>query len=305
MKHTRILLTALAGVLAAGALPAQAPEIYEAGPFSSSRLRIGPFLDDIDLQQWRDTLIVGFSTAGYPWRGFVRMGVDQAYGLGNTTFVPMAKLQQATKITWTTGIVWKQTTNAVRSADGGADAGVYFVPDLTVPEGALPTWEHYGFPNYPGAVKVADIPRNQPFTNPESAWGIEIMDPSHLTIEIDITAAVKAALAAGQIVSGKSFAIGLLQTEYNDFDPNQIPVDFVDMGRMTIFAARQSFFTLSFDEPPPPDYGPFNDYPVVDFWADTGAWLGWVYLKHYPWVYVFDLGAYVYSGGDAWFFLVK
>ncbi|MGC9452095.1 MAG: hypothetical protein ACP5I4_11680 [Oceanipulchritudo sp.] len=304
MKITAILLTSLAGVLLSSALPAQAPEDYVAGPFSSSRLRIGEFLDDIDLQQWRMTLIIGYSAGGYPWRGFVRMGVDQAYGLGNDTFISLNKLEQATKITWTTGIVWKQDTNAVYSADGGADVGVYFVPDLTVQEGSTPTWLQYTFEDYPGAVKVGDIARETPFTNPEANWGTESLAREHMTIEIDITQAVKDALSAGQITSGKSFAMGLLQTEFDDFDPAEIPVGFADLGRMTILAAEQSFFTLSFDEQPV-DYGPFNDYPIEDFYADTGAWLGWVYLKHYPWVYVSELGAYVYSGGDAWIFISK
>lgn len=304
--NTSKSLTALVlgATILAGDLAAQAPEVYEAGPYSTSRLRLGEFLDDIDLQQWRDTLIIGYSTGGFPWRGIIRMGVDQPYGLGNTTSIPMERLQAATRITWTTGIVWKQNTNGVQDPAGGVDIGVYFVPDLTIPEGATPTFLHYGFPTFAGASKVADIARDIPFTNPESAWGTELMDAEHLTIEIDITDQVKAALAAGQIVSGNSIAMGLVQTEYDDFDPAQIPVGFEDLGRMSIVSGKQSFFTLSFDDVGPvKGPGEFGDFDVIDGYVNTGSWLGWVYVEEYPWCYIVELDKYIYASGSEWFFI--
>jgi hypothetical protein len=53
------------------------------------------------------------------------------------------------------------------------------------------------------------------------------------------------------------------------------------------------------------DYGPFNEYDIVDGYADTGDWMGMVYVLTYPWVWVVDLQAYVYSGGDNWFNIPK
>jgi len=304
-KHITTLLT-LAATFSTGLIPVEAAEEYIAGPYSSFRMRLGEFLDDLDVVRWRDTVIIGYAGTGYPLRGAIRMGVDQAYGEGNDVFIPLEKLEQATKITWTTGIVWKQTTNGDPSLDGGVDLAVYFVPDLVVPEGSSPDFSHYEFDKYPGAVKVADIPRNEPFTNPEENWGIELMDREHLTIEIDITDAVKAALDQGLIVSGNSIAMGMLQTEYNEFDPAQIPVGFQDIQRMNIMAAEQSFFTLSFDDVGP-DMGPgvFSDYELVDGYVNTGDWMGWVYVEDYPWALVVNLNKYVYSGGNGWFFIRK
>jgi hypothetical protein len=53
------------------------------------------------------------------------------------------------------------------------------------------------------------------------------------------------------------------------------------------------------------DYGPFNEYDIVDGYADTGDWMGMVYVLTYPWVWVVDLQAYVYSGGGNWFNIPK
>jgi hypothetical protein len=54
-----------------------------------------------------------------------------------------------------------------------------------------------------------------------------------------------------------------------------------------------------------PQYGVFSSYAIVDGFADTGEWLGMVYVAHYPWVYVVDLGGYLYAGGDNWFYAPK
>jgi hypothetical protein len=53
-------------------------------------------------------------------------------------------------------------------------------------------------------------------------------------------------------------------------------------------------------------YGPFDDYVIVDGYADTGDWLGVVYVGNYPWVYVFDLQMYTYATDPAgWVYLPK
>lgn len=46
------------------------------------------------------------------------------------------------------------------------------------------------------------------------------------------------------------------------------------------------------------DYGQFNGYPQDGDWIDTGDFMGWVNIMHYPWVYVQDLGDYVYDGAS-------
>lgn len=44
------------------------------------------------------------------------------------------------------------------------------------------------------------------------------------------------------------------------------------------------------------DYGMFNEYPQTGDWADTGAFMGWVQMASYPWVYLESLSSYAYSG---------
>ena len=56
-----------------------------------------------------------------------------------------------------------------------------------------------------------------------------------------------------------------------------------------------------------PDYGPFNDYieTLTQGYVDSGDWIGWVYVKSYPWVYMLDLNKYSYSAGGNWFYLPR
>jgi len=306
----QILQTCLLGVFISCPLFGQTtPKEVEAGPFSSYRFVLGEFLDDLkdSNARWRDTIIIGWGTDGLPRRAFVRMGVDQAYGDGNTNFVTMADLEAATKITWTTGLAWSQTTNSEYSADGGADVDVYFIPEYTIAEGTLPDFSYYEFEDstaFPGSTKVGFISKDKTILNPVENWGNQSLAREYMDIEIDITDAVKSALDNNLIESGKSFAIGMLSPEFDDFDPAETPVGFADYGRMHIIGATMSYFTLSFDSVAV-EMGPgvFSDYELVDNWVSTGAWLGNVYTEHYPWVYVEDLDAYINAGGDAWFFV--
>lgn len=54
--------------------------------------------------------------------------------------------------------------------------------------------------------------------------------------------------------------------------------------------------------------GVFADFDLdPNGWVDTGAWMGPVYVEHYPWVYVFHTQSWFYAGesegtNGAWFF---
>ena len=56
-----------------------------------------------------------------------------------------------------------------------------------------------------------------------------------------------------------------------------------------------------------PDYGVFAGFPVTGFWAETGNYLGDVYLENYPWVYLRTLQQHAYAASPdesgAWFFI--
>jgi hypothetical protein len=51
--------------------------------------------------------------------------------------------------------------------------------------------------------------------------------------------------------------------------------------------------------------GPFAEWPLVNGFVDTGSWLGQVYTPLYPWVFVEQLDAFLYSGGGQWFFVPR
>jgi hypothetical protein len=53
----------------------------------------------------------------------------------------------------------------------------------------------------------------------------------------------------------------------------------------------------------PIDYGTYGGYPVVDeFYVDTGAWLGFLYIGDAPWIWSYKLNSWIYMeepGADA------
>ena len=51
-------------------------------------------------------------------------------------------------------------------------------------------------------------------------------------------------------------------------------------------------------------YGIFEEYPMEDFWINTGYYLGWANVQHYPWVYIDKLDRYAYAQGQ-WFYLPR
>ncbi|MCD8483350.1 MAG: hypothetical protein LR015_12235 [Verrucomicrobia bacterium] len=51
--------------------------------------------------------------------------------------------------------------------------------------------------------------------------------------------------------------------------------------------------------------GVFEDYDVENGWVDTGDWLGWVYVEHYPWVFNNSLQNWMYAAVDGWFYVVR
>ena len=59
-------------------------------------------------------------------------------------------------------------------------------------------------------------------------------------------------------------------------------------------------------EEPAMDYGVFNEYDIMeDGWTDTGDFMGFVNVISYPWVYVQNLGKYVYATDASWFYVPK
>lgn len=55
-----------------------------------------------------------------------------------------------------------------------------------------------------------------------------------------------------------------------------------------------------------PGPGVFSDYALLDSgYVDTGAWMGWVWVTSYPWVWSVNLSKYIYAGGDNWFYIQK
>lgn len=55
------------------------------------------------------------------------------------------------------------------------------------------------------------------------------------------------------------------------------------------------------------DFGVFNEFraTLANGIMDTGDWMGYVYVEHYPWVFSYALGSYMYAASDAWFWVVK
>ena len=50
--------------------------------------------------------------------------------------------------------------------------------------------------------------------------------------------------------------------------------------------------------------GVFEDYPMTGDWVDSGNYLGWVNVAHYPWVYVDRISKYVYMDGQ-WMYVPR
>lgn len=125
-------------------------------------------------------------------------------------------------------------------------------------------------------------------------------------IDIDVTAAVRADIAAGKTYS----AIWL--------EPVGMPdgtATFVRFSSTTaVDSALRPRLSAAFDVDGTWGPGVFHPFRAVDGWVfahagpgrEDEAWLGWVYVSEYPYVYLHDLSQWAFAvDGQQWFFLVR
>ena len=80
----------------------------------------------------------------------------------------------------------------------------------------------------------------------------------------------------------------------NSIFPQQLVIDYVRV------------YTIeNFDESRPQGgFGMFEEYPLSGYWANTGNFLGWINLLHYPWIYIDSLGLYAFAAGN-WIYMPR
>jgi len=273
---------------------------------NAARVAINATFNDTALAQWQNRGNAGTTGDGRVWHAFSRFKMDQR-DLFN-------KIDAGSTITFTTGLIQKEKERVVDNDIGGHDVDVYLAldPDGTfVQSGALPNifnaWDwanEFGW-GYDNTVKIGTVLQSHPQATPAEieATLLEVDSPS-MNITYDITSTLKSWISDQLLTANSTIAIGLVQRQAQIVDEAGNP-SFVDpnlyIHSQMVFEIANAHLTVSDDVVKGP--GVFSEYNLVDNWVDTGAWMGQVYVEHYPWAYVDDLQAYVYAGGDAWVFV--
>lgn len=284
-----------------------AEEIIETdNRFDAGRVQMNATLSGTRLGQWagagaNNASNVGWNEQGI-WYSFVRFGGADTQGEDLATI--FQKMQDAEQIQLRTDVYWYELAEGF-PGDKGVDVSVYFVPQLVVPEGSLPTTQNTWPFIYPNAEKVAVIPRtteplrpanvNQTFEPPYDP-GTDVLD-----LLIDLTEPVKSAIAAGTLEEDTPWGIVFFPEEMEDQLETPNNPAWIDK-RQTVLLGGYEVLLLN-DEAAGPDS--WLGYTIdADGWVDTGDWMGSLYVENEPWIYSGSLSKYLYIPNDSgWAFV--
>ena len=302
MKNNYRNLAVCLPLLAALSTPAlAAEEIIETDDrFDAGRVQMNATLTGTRLGQWAGAAANNASNVGWNeqgiWYSFVRFGGTDTQGEDLATI--HQKMQDAEQIHLRTDVYWYELASGF-PGDKGVDVSVYFVPQLVVPEGSLPTTQNTWPFIYPHAEKVAVIPRTTEPLRPENVN--QSFEPPYdpetdvLDLLVDLTEPIQSAIAEGTLEADTPWGIVFFPEEMEDqLDTPNNPA-WIDK-RQTVMLGGYEVLVLSDESAGDTWFG----YPVdPDGWVDTDGWLNFVNVSAEPWVYSASLSKYIYVGDDS------
>jgi hypothetical protein len=223
-------------------------------------------------------------------------------------------MDAAESIQLRTAISWYELAEGF-PGDPGVEVAVYFVPQLVVPTGSLPTTQNTWPFIYPRAVKVTTIPTSvEPVDSRINAWQfldkVDFDPEVHpLNVVVDLTDAVKSAIATGNLEAETPWGVVFFPNEM--IDQLNVPNNpmWIDK-RQTVMVGGYEELVLSDAAASETWYG----YPVdAAGWAFTGedpasgpSWMRWVNVTHDPWIWSTSLNRYIHVGDDSgWVYIYK
>ncbi|MGC9453193.1 MAG: hypothetical protein ACP5I4_17305, partial [Oceanipulchritudo sp.] len=231
MNTQKSLICSAALLIAAGAAFAQTTRytnIQEDG--MDYRLRNTVFFDtNLDARLPAATGTVGYVGDGRMFMAFIRFSVNNSLMLNNSdTPIPFEELQNATSIVLNTGVTAKEYSRTADDELGGALTDWFVVPDHYNNPGydldGLNLF-HFDVPNHPKAVFVEQM---SPVGYTSMPGGREAPE-SEFNVQVDVTAAVKKAIADGLLTAeSQSFSIAAFPVEvpyWNADTQSYIPED--------------------------------------------------------------------------------
>lgn len=308
-QKTPTILALLAGGLLtlSSAVHGQPDDVIAIDPgFDSGRVQMNATLTGTRLGQWANAATgagnVGWNDDGI-WYSFTRFGATDTQGLPVDEI--FTKIDAAERIELVTDVYWYEIAEGF-PGDPGVAVSVYFVPQLVVPSGSLPTTQNTWPFVYPLAEKVAVIP---PSTEPlrqsnRGRDGPGPYDPNTdvLDVRIDLTPYIKAAIEAGNLDASTPWGIVYFPEDMEDaLDVPNNP-NWIDK-RQTVILTGYDRLEL-FDEA-----GGLTwlDYALDDLgWTNTEGWLGWVNAWNAPYVYIDHLNSYgIITDDSGWVYIPK
>ncbi len=317
MKYPKYLLA----VILTAASAASAEEVVRIHPlFDSGRVATND-LATTDFAQWTNGTgssranNVGWNESRGIWYSFIRFAgqrpeAGQLYGLTLADW--HERLDAAGSITLRGDVNWLEINPDFPGSPGVA-VSVWLVPGLEIPEGSLPGFGNTWPWNYLHSVKVTSF-APEDMEPLRDSWDdaefnpIDTRDKMAYALRIDLTAEVKAAIAAGHMSPTTPWGIVLFPEEMEDqLDVPNNP-QWIDRRQTVLHGGFWEVVLAEGDDPPPAAWAGF---PIEESgWVDTGAFLGWVYpLEDY--VYVLDLEGWMYlpeshvASDGAWAFSIR
>lgn len=269
--------------------------------------------------QWNVRGNAGVTGDGRVVHAFARFKMDDRNLLGSIT--------AADRVTINTGIVQKERNREVDPVNGGHDVDVYLAlhPDgQFVPPGEMPSVENaFDWANelgwgYEHTVYLGRVPQSHA---PAPASALDgnnqiPVDSEWMDISFDITSALRGWANQGLLTENSTIAVGFVQRAAAIVDAQGNP-RFDDpnlyIHSQMLFEIGNAFVATMMGVGPEMGPGAFSEYPLgEDGWLFAGdeasgtRWLGWVFVEHYPFVYVADLDSYVYMTEPAgWVFIPR
>jgi hypothetical protein len=257
---------------------------------------------------------VGWNETRGIWYSFIRFAGERnangvTYGLSLADW--HSTLSAAGSVTLRGDVSWVEINPDFPGAPG-VPVSIWLVPGLDIPEGSLPTFDNTWPWNYANAVKVTSVPVEE-MSPLRASWNAAEADPINTredmsyAFQVDLTDAIKAAIAAGHMTPETPWGIVLfpeeMETQLNV--PNN--PQWIDR-RGTVFQGSFWEIVIAEGEAQPTEWA---GYAIDESgWVDTGAFMGMVYPLG-DFVYALDLGQWIYLPesfvveGGAWTYLPR
>ena len=294
------------------------PARYQEVTRHEGRVFINASFTDTDNAQWNVRGNSGVPGDGRVVQSFARFKLDD-----RNLF---ASITGADQVTINTGLIQKEKNRIKDPVDGGHDVDVYLALDPNgqfVPSGEMPTVEtafdwanEFGW-GYENTVYLGRVLQSHTPAPAEALVDNQIpVDSEWMDISFDITSALRAWANEGLLTEQSSIAVGFVQRAAEVID-NQGNPRFDDpnlyIHSQMVFEVGNAFVATITGLGPTMGPGAFSEYPLgEDGWLFAGdeasgtRWLGWVFVEHYPFVYVADLGKYIYMTEPAgWVFIPR